>query len=77
MPQALAQIIHRFATQVRVGGVLCLSSNGDPALVAAFAALGWPDPCPIDRAVFNPEPEAATVEAPARAVMPDAKGRRG
>jgi hypothetical protein len=68
----LAQIIRRFGTQVRVNGVLCLCSNGDPALVAAFAALGWPDPCPIDR---DGPLEAATVIAPERAVLNSPKRR--
>lgn len=77
MSRALTLLVHRFGLQVRHDGVLCLSSNGDPALVAAFADLGWPDPCPVDRAFFNPELEAATLEAPERAVMPAAKGRRG
>jgi hypothetical protein len=74
----LAQIVHRFATQVRVGGTLCLSSNGDPALVAAFKALGWSEPYPIEPSAFvEPAEEAATVEAPERAVMPSPRGRRG
>lgn len=75
MSQAvLEQIIRRFASQCRVNGVLCLTSNGDPALVSAFAALGWSDPYPVEPDIVPaPEPvlEAATVEAPERAVMSD------
>lgn len=74
MSQVLEQLIHRFARQTRVGGVLCLTSNGDPALVSAFAALGWADPHPIEP-VEGPL-ETAAVEAPERAVMPAAKSRR-
>jgi hypothetical protein len=74
---ALEHLIRRFGTQVRHNGVLCLCSNGDPALVAAFAELGWPDPCPIDGPPVAPVLEAAVVEAPERAVLPKPKGRLG
>lgn len=79
MSQAvLAHLVHRFARQVRQNGVLCLSANGDPALVAAFHALGWSDPCPLGHAlVRDTVVEAATVEAPERAVMPKSRGRLG
>ncbi len=48
MLSTLAHIAHRFGTQVRCNGVLCLSSNGDPALVRVFKDMGWSDPQPID-----------------------------
>jgi len=70
----LEQIVHRYAKQVRANGRLCLSTNGDPTLLAVFKELGWTDPHILDA---EPELEAATVEAPERAVMPTAKGRRG
>lgn len=76
---ALALLIHRFAKQVRVGGRLSLSSNGDPALAAAFAELGWSDPYPIedDPTQFAaPEApiEAAVVMAPETAVLETPEG---
>ncbi len=74
--KVLEHVAHRFAKHVRVNGVLCLSPNGDPALVRVFSELGWSDPHPIE-AVAEPVLVAATVEAPERAVMPSAKGRRG
>ena len=67
--QILAHVAHRFASQVRVNGVLCLSSNGDPALVRAFAELGWSDPQPIDAipAPIKAQPiERAVLEPPVR-----------
>ena len=76
MSQILESIAHRYCKQVRVGGVLCLSTNGDPVLVGVFKELGWSDPYAIE-AVSEPVLEAATVEAPERAVMPKAKGRLG
>lgn len=80
MSQAvLEHLIHRFASQARVNGRLCLSSNGDPALVSAFKAVGWSDPHPIDADPIEDEPvyEAAAVEAPERAVMSAPKKRLG
>jgi hypothetical protein len=72
---ALAHLIHRFGTQVRINGELCLCSNGDPALSAAFAALGWSDPMPVAAAVLD-EPETATVESPERAVLSGGKAKK-
>jgi len=72
----LAHLVHRFASQIRVGGFLCLSANGDPALVSAFKALGWADPYRIEPEILPDAPlEVAAVEAPERAVLPVAKKR--
>ncbi len=80
MSQAvLEHLIHRFASQIRANGRLCLSSNGDPALVGAFKAVGWSDPHPIDADPVEAPAieEAAAVEAPERAVMNAPKKRIG
>ncbi len=78
MSKVLEQIVHRYAKQIRVNGVLCLSANGDQALVEVFKALGWSDPYPIDKAARHEAPlETATLEAPERAVMPGPKKRHG
>lgn len=73
----LEQLVRSKARQTRANGVLCLTSNGDPALVAAFAELGWSDPYPVDPADV-PAPvtplEAAMVTAPERAVMDRPEG---
>ena len=71
--QTLAHVAHRFASQVRCNGVLCLSSNGDPALVRVFAELGWSDPQPID-AIPAPIKATAPIE---RAVLDPPVRRRG
>jgi hypothetical protein len=76
---ALEQIIRRFARQTRVNGVLALTSNGDAALAAAFAELGWSDPYPIEPVVqlmFEAEgpAEAAVVSAPETAVLDTPEG---
>lgn len=73
--KALEHLIRRFGKEVRVGGRLCISANGDPALVAAFVELGWSDPHPIEPG--EAPPEAAVIEAPERAVLPRPKGRLG
>ena len=75
----LEHLAHRFASQVRANGILCLSANGDPALVKLFAALGWADPHPIESApVLEAVAEvAATLRAPERAVLKAPKGRIG
>ncbi len=71
--QVLAHVAHRFASQVRVNGVLCLSSNGDPVLVRVFAELGWSDPQPIDSI-----PEPVKAQPPIeRAVLDPPVRRRG
>jgi hypothetical protein len=72
MLSTLAHIAHRFGTQVRSNGVLCLSSNGDPALVRVFAELGWADPQPIDSI-----PEPITAQPIERAVLDPPVRRRG
>lgn len=77
--RTLEHLIRRFGTPIRVNGVLCVCSNGDPALVAAFKELGWSDPHPIDAdSVEAPAvEEAAAIEAPERAVMSAPKKRIG
>ncbi len=77
MLSVLEHIAHRFGTQVRVGGVLCLSSNGDPALVRLFAELGWSDPQPIE-SIPAPQSamELATVENYERAIMDRVKAKK-
>jgi hypothetical protein len=69
-PEIIEALIRRHAPHISVNGESCLSSNGDAILVAAFKALGWSDP-------YHERPalEAATVEAPERAVLPKAEGR--
>jgi hypothetical protein len=69
-PEIIEALIRRHATHISVNGESCLSSNGDAILVAAFKALGWPDP-------YHDTPvlEAATVEAPEHAVLPKAERR--
>jgi len=69
----IEHLVRRFAKQTRVNGVLCLTSNGDPALVTAFAALDWSDPYPIEAVVEGPL-EAAVVEAPETAVLESPEG---
>lgn len=77
MSQVLEAVVHRFGKHVRVNGRLCLSSNGDQVLASVFTALGWSDPHPLDVAWRAPVVEAATVEAPERAVLKPSKGRLG
>ena len=73
MLSTLEHIAHRFGAQVRSNGVLCLSANGDPALVRVFKDLGWADPHPIEAV----REEAAVLLAPERAVLKAPKGRVG
>ncbi len=77
MLSVLEHVAHRFGTQVRSNGVLCLSSNGDLALVRLFAELGWSDPQPIE-SIPQPKPvqEVATVEHVERAIMDGLKARK-
>jgi hypothetical protein len=77
MLSTLEHIAHRFGTQVRSNGVLCLCSNGDPALVRVFKELGWSDPQPIETIPVKAtvREEAAVLLAPERAVLKAPKGR--
>lgn len=75
---ALEHCVRSFARRITQGGVVMLVTNGHPALVSAFAELGWPDPYPDP--LLLPQPSAprfvaATVTSPERAVMPRPKGR--
>ena len=78
MANPLELVIRRFAKQVRSNGVLCLMTDGDPALVAAFAALGWSDPYPIEPVpVVAPLESAAMAPAPERATLNSIPKKRG
>lgn len=70
MQVILEALCRRYAPRVRAGGVLHLTHDNDPLLMAAFKALGWNDQHPEHAA-----PEAAVVRAPERAALPKAKGR--
>jgi hypothetical protein len=77
---ALEHMVRSFARRTTQNGIVVLVTNGQPALIAAFAELGWSDPYP-DPLLLPPSPVVsrdltkATVEAPERAVLPSAKGR--
>lgn len=68
-------IAHRFGKQIRAGGLLHLSTNGDPTLVLVFKELGWSDPHPIEAAPIVAEEETATIVAPERAVLKAGKAK--
>jgi hypothetical protein len=76
------QLVRSFARRISKDGSVALISNGHPALVAAFAHLGWPDPY-IDPTLLPAKPVdvvrhvKATVESPERAVIAPPKGRVG
>lgn len=84
MSVALKQLVIQHARRIYQNGDLMLSSNGEPALIAAFAELGWSDLYPLASAdpslavaVEVGPLEAATIAAPERAVEERPEGHLG
>ena len=75
----LKLILRRYARRITVNGVTCLSSNGDPTLIAVFEAAGVEDGSPLEDEPAAEEPplEAATLEAPEHAVLETPEGHVG
>ncbi len=78
MKEALEAVCRRFARRIRQNGVLMLTHDGDPALAAAFAALGWDDAHPeIAAPVVAPAAsENTTLRDSEQAVMPGSEGHQ-
>lgn len=80
---ALEHVVRAFARRMSHDGRVALITDGHPALVAAFAELGWSDPYPdpllLPPVLKTPEPtiRMATVKAVESAVLPRPKGYAG
>jgi hypothetical protein len=48
MTVLLEKLTRRMAKIVVVNGLPCFVTDGDADLIAAFAALGWQEPRPVD-----------------------------
>lgn len=70
----IEQFVRRYARRTTQNGLVVISTNGDALFQSAFTRLGWSDPY-LDPTLLPRGEEAATVDAPERAVAPKPKGR--
>ena len=77
----IEQLVRSFARRTTQNGAVVLITNGHPALLDAFKALGWSDPYPdpllLPSVAAAPVFTKATIEPDERAMMPAPKGRGG